>query len=75
MPDEKFFSFWSTKRSSSANATISSKRSLELARREAEQRAVDADVVARGQLRVEADAELDERRKQPLDARSPASAT
>ena len=26
MPEEKFFSFWSTNRSSSANATMSSKR-------------------------------------------------
>jgi hypothetical protein len=28
IPDEKFFTFWSTKRSSSANRTIASKRSL-----------------------------------------------
>ena len=68
IPDEKFLSFWSTNRSSSAKATISSKRSRSWRRREAEQRAVDADVVARGQLGVEADAELDERRQEAVDA-------
>ncbi len=64
MPDEKFFSFWSTNRSSSAKATMSSKRRVELAPREPEQGAVDADVVAGGELGVEADAELDERREE-----------
>ena len=68
MPDEKFFSFWSTNRSSSAKPTISSNRSSSSSSRQAEQRAVDADVVARGQLRVEADAELDERREHAVDA-------
>ena len=40
---------------------------LELALAQPEQRAVDADVVARRELEVEADAELDERREQPVD--------
>src|SRR3954469_11533596 len=40
---------------------------LELARGEAEQCPVDADVVAGGELRVEPDAELDERRQDPFD--------
>ena len=39
--------------------------------REPGQRAVHADVVARGELEVEADAELDERRQQPVDADAP----
>ena len=39
-----------------------------LLRREAEQRAVDADVVARVEIGVEADAELDERRQPAGDA-------
>ena len=43
---------------------------LELAERKPEQRAVDADVVARRELGVEADAELDER-----ESRSPSSRT
>ena len=44
-----------------------------LAPREAEHDRVDHHVVARGQLGVEADAQLDERRQPPLDAISPAS--
>ena len=40
---------------------------VELAARETEKRAVDANVVARVQLEVEADAELDERREQAVD--------
>ena len=51
---------------------ISSNRCVELAARKTEQRAVDPDVVARVQLRVEADAELDERREQAVDANAAA---
>ena len=41
---------------------------VDLLRRQAEQRAVDADVVACVEIRVEADAELDERREPAVDA-------
>ena len=53
---------------SSANSTISSKRSLDLALRQAEHDAVDEDVLAAGDLRMEAGAELDQRRDPPVDA-------
>ena len=71
MPDEKFFSFWSMKRSSPANATISSKRSAKLATGQPEERPVDPDVVARGELGVEPDPELDERRESSVDTDEP----
>ena len=47
---------------SSANSTISSKRCVNLALRQPEHDAVDEDVLAAGDLRVEAGAELDQRR-------------
>ena len=68
IPDEKFFSFWSTKRSRPAKSKILVEPLLELALPEAEERAVDPDVVACGELRVEADAELDERRQPAVDS-------
>jgi len=46
---------------SSAKSTISSKRSLDLALAEAEHDAVDEDVLASRDLRMEAGAELDQR--------------
>jgi hypothetical protein len=57
---------------SSAKSMIWSKRRPGLARAEAEHRGVDADVVARRQVGVEADAELDERRHAPVDEDPPA---
>ena len=64
-------SFWSTNRSSSANSRISSKLLVELALAQSGEGAVDADVVPRGELGVEPDAELDERREQPGHADAP----
>ena len=61
---------------SSANSTISSKRLRDLALRQAEHDAVDEDVLAAGDLRMEAGAELDERRDaaaRPAPSRSSAS--
>ena len=46
---------------SSANSTISSKRCCDLALGQAEHDAVDEDVLAAGDLRMEAGAELDQR--------------
>ena len=68
IPEEKFFSFWSTKRSSPANATIVVESLSHLTSRHAEERAVDPDVVARRELGVEPDSELDERREPAVDA-------
>ena len=51
---------------SSANSTISSKRRVDLALGEAEHDAVDEDVLAAGNLRMESGAELDERRDAAL---------
>src|SRR3712207_8461229 len=42
-----------------------------VARREPEHDRVDADVVARGEVHVEADPELDERRQPAVDPRAP----
>ena len=53
--------------SSSANAMISSKRSRASRAGEAEHDRVDDHVVARGEIGVEADAELDERRQPAAD--------
>ncbi len=51
---------------SSANSTISSKRFCDLALGQAEHDAVDEDVLAAGNLGMEAGAELDERGDRPL---------
>ena len=53
----------SMKSSRPENSTMSSKRALDLAPREAEHRAVDEDVLAARDLGVEAGAELDQRRR------------
>ena len=53
--------------SSSANSMIASKRALRLLAREPEHDRVDDHVVARGEIGVEADAELDERRQTAAD--------
>ena len=67
MPDEYVFTGASMKSFSSANSTISSKRLLDLPLRQAEHDAVDEDVLAPGDLRVEAGAELDQRRDPAVD--------
>ena len=52
---------------SSANSTISSKRCWISRLRQAEHDAVDEDVLAAGDLRVEAGAQLDQRRDAAVD--------
>ena len=67
MPDEYVFTGASMKSSSSANATISSKRAAISRFDEPEHHAVDEDVLAAGDLGMKAGAELDQRRDAAVD--------
>ncbi len=61
IPDEKFLSFWSAKRDDLGKGDDVVDLRLKLLARQPEHRAVQEDVLAGGQLRVEAHAELEER--------------
>src|SRR5262245_42912561 len=68
IPEEKFFTWTSAKLSSSAQASTAPSHR---AAAEAQDDPIQDDVLARRHLRLEADAELDERRQAPGDTDRP----